>query len=106
MPSRIPEERALIARIASATRLAKTADLSDLTVAARKGLHLKFEREALAANPNLSPDELARCVTELHRAHMLRMTLKASQSRRKVREHTEAAESAEAELAILTDGAA
>jgi hypothetical protein len=106
VPARTPEERALVARIANASRLGKTADPADLTVAARKGLHAKFEREALAANPNLTGAELARCVSELHRAHMFRMTLKAAQGRRKAREATAAAEAAEAELASLSDDAA
>jgi hypothetical protein len=106
MPARTPEDRALIARIANATRLGKTADRADLTAAARKGLHAKFEREALAANPNLSGDDLARCISELHRAHMFRMTLKAAQGRRKAREGLTEAQAAETELGVLASGAA
>lgn len=106
MPARSPEERALISRLASRTRLAKTSDWADLTVSARNGLRLKFEREALDANPGLTPEQLERSVTELHRAHMLRMSLKAAQARRRVRENTAIAEASEAELAQLSNGSA
>lgn len=89
--------------MANASRLGKTADYRVLTDKARKGLRAKFEREALEANPNLSPKELASRADELHRAHMFRMTLKATQSRRRAREATAAAEAAEAELRALGD---
>ncbi|MDP9092272.1 MAG: hypothetical protein M3N95_04850 [Actinomycetota bacterium] len=106
MPARTPEERALIARIANATRLAKTPDRRSLTANARNGLRAKFEREALAACPNAAGDELERRIDDLQRAHMLRMSLKARQNRRKAQEHTRAAEVAERELRSLGAGAA
>lgn len=85
MPARTPEERALIARIANAERLARTDNYADLTASARKGLDAKFERDAIALNPSLSGSNLKRAATALHRAHMLRMSLKAAQSRRRTR---------------------
>jgi hypothetical protein len=106
MPARTPEERVLIARIANATRLALTPDHRTLTANARRGLRAKFEREALAACPNATGAELERRVDDLQRAHMLRMSLKAKQSRRKASEHTAAADAAEAELRKLSGDAA
>jgi hypothetical protein len=98
MPARSPEDRALIARIANTTRLAKTPDRSTLTEKARTARRAQFEQQALADNPNLTGAALARAADEYQRAHMLRMTLKARQARRQVREATQMALSAQAEL--------
>lgn len=106
MPARSPEERALIARIANATRLAKSPDHAALTAGARKGLRAKFEREALEACPGLTGAELERRITDLQRAHMLRMTLAAKRSRRLATEHARTADLAEHNLEILGGGAA
>lgn len=104
MPARSPEERALIARIANATRLATTIDRRDLTANARGARRAQFEARALEACPGLTGDELARRADDLQRAHMLRMSLKARQARRKIRENSDAAEAAEAELHEMRGG--
>ena len=106
MPARTPEERALIARIANATRLAKTPDRAELTANARLGLFAKFERTARENAPAATPDVIARMAQDEMRAHMLRMSLKAAQGRRRAREHTASAEAAEAELRDLSGDAA
>lgn len=82
MPSRSPEERTLVAKIAAAERWGRTADRQQATAPARSGLRAKFEREV---DPDglLTPDERARRADSLMRAHMLRMSLKAKASRRK-----------------------
>jgi hypothetical protein len=87
----LPEDRALIARIANRTRLAKTSDRAALTEKARTARRAQFEQQALADNPGLTGAALARAADEYQRAHLLRMTLKARQARRKVREATQAA---------------
>jgi hypothetical protein len=101
MPARSPEDRALIARIANTTRLAKTADHSTLTEKARAARRAQFEQRALGDNPHLTGDALARAADEYQRAHMLRMTLKARQARRQVRDATRAALAAQAEMDTL-----
>lgn len=98
MPARSPEDRALIARIANTTRLAKTPDRAVLTQKARAERRAQFERQALGDNPTLTGQALARAADEYQRAHMLRMTLKAKQARRRIKESTEQAAAAEAEL--------
>lgn len=106
MPARSPEERALIARIAAGERWGRTADRVAATETMRAGRRAQFERQALQACPGLTGDELARRADDLQRAHMLRMSLKARQARRRIRENTSAAEAAEAELRDFGDGAA
>jgi hypothetical protein len=104
-PARDPQERALIARIANAERLAKHPDRSELTAAANAGRIAKFER---LADPDgkLPPDKRAQAAHDLMRAHMLRMTLKAKQGREKAARYAKQARDAEAELASLTERAA
>jgi hypothetical protein len=99
--ARSPEERALIARIGSAYQKAKHPDHAALTANARAGLRDKFEREARELAPDASPEQIARAADDLHRAHMLKMTLRAKQARRRARENLAAAEAAETELAQL-----
>ena len=98
MPARSAEERALIARIASASRWAGVPDRTAATEKMRAARRAQFERQAQELCPGLTGDELARRADDLMRAHMLRMTLKARQARRKSRELIAEAESAEAEL--------
>lgn len=102
MPARSPEERALIARIGAASRLAKTPDTRTLTEKARAARRAQFERQALEACPGLTGDALARKADDLMRAHMLRMTLKAKQARRKAREAVVAADAAERALRTIS----
>lgn len=85
MPARTHEERVLIARIAAADRWGHTPDRAAATQPARAGLRAKFAREVLATSPHASAEELARRTDDLMRAHMLRMSLKAAQSRRRDR---------------------
>lgn len=104
MPARSPEERALIARIAAGERWGRTADRVAATEKMRAGRRAQFERRALEACPGLTGDELARHADDLQRAHMLRMSLKARQSRRKARDHIAEAEAAETELSDMSGG--
>ncbi|TDO52616.1 hypothetical protein EV643_102455 [Kribbella sp. VKM Ac-2527] len=97
MPARTPEERSLVARIASAERWGRTPDRTAATAPARAGLRAKFARE-VDPDGTLDPAEVDRRVDQLHRAHMLRMTLKAKAARRQARELTAQAEAAETEL--------
>jgi hypothetical protein len=82
MPARTPQERALVAQIAAAERWGRTPDRTAATAAARAGLRAKFARE-IDPDGNLDPAELERRVDQLLRAHMLRMSLKAKNARRK-----------------------
>ena len=97
MPARLAEDRVLAARIAAAERWGRTADRAAATEPARDGLRARFEREA-DPDGTLSPDERARRADHLMRAHMLRMSLKAKNARRKTREA--AAEMAAAERGL------
>jgi hypothetical protein len=85
MPARLAEDRVMVARIAAAERWGRTADRAAATEPARAGLRARFEREA-DPDGTLSPDERARRADHLMRAHMLRMSLKAKNARRKTRE--------------------
>lgn len=106
MPARSPEERALIARIAAGERWGRTPDRVAATEKMRATRRAQFEAQALEACPDATGDELARRTDDLQRAHMLRMSLKARQARRRVKENTAAAEAAEADLRDLGGGAA
>lgn len=103
MAARTPEERSLVARIASAERWGRTSDRTTATAPARAGLRARFEREADPAG-TLSPDERARRADSLMQAHMLRMTLAAKQARRRAREQNAKADAAEADLRELDGG--
>ena len=98
MTAKSPEDRALIARIAAATRWAGEPDRVAATERARSARREQFERQAREACPGLTDVEYARRAGDLMRAHMLRMTLRAQQARRKAREMTSLAEAAEQEL--------
>lgn len=80
MPARDQFDRILIARIASAERWGRTPDRTIATEPARAGLRAKFEREA-DPDGSLPPAEVARRADHLQRAHMLRMSRKASEAR-------------------------
>lgn len=81
MSARTPGERALIARIAAATRWAKEPSRSDATKAARNAFASKFEQEA---DPDgvLDPDERARRAAYLRSAYYSRLALRSAQARR------------------------
>lgn len=74
------DHRVLAAQIAAAERWGRTADRTAATAPARAGLRAKFARE-VDPEGRLSPAEVERRVDSLMRAHMLRMSLKARQSR-------------------------
>ena len=97
MAARTPEERSLVAQIGAAERWGREPDRTAATAPARAGLRATFARE-VDPTQSLEPSEVERRVDQLMRAHMLRMSLKAKAARRKVRELTETAEQAEAEL--------
>lgn len=92
MPSKIPQERAMVARIAAHESWANTANRTTRTAPARAALDAKFLEQA-GGDP-------ARAAS-LRKAHFQRLALKSAQSRRKSRELTEQAEVAEAELDAL-----
>lgn len=106
MPERTPEERVLVARIASAARWDAVKDRAQATQPMRDARRAKLAAEITADLGELPPDELERHIDYRIRQHMLRMALKSSQSRRRARENLAEARAAEAELASLTDGAA
>lgn len=85
MPARTPEERSLVARIAAAERWGRTPDRVAATLPARTGLRAKFARE-IDPDGTLDPAEVERGVEQLLRAHMMRMSLKATAARRQARE--------------------
>lgn len=80
MPSRDPDDRVTVARIAAAERWGRTSDRTAATAPARAGLRAKFARE-VDPNGTLSPAELEQRVDSLVRAHMLRMSLAAKRAR-------------------------
>jgi hypothetical protein len=98
MPATHPDERVLVAKIAAAERWGRTRDRTAATAPARAGLRSKYQRE-VDPDGTLPTEEVTRRVDALMHAHMLRMSLKAAQGRRRAREQTAVAETAEAELA-------
>lgn len=92
----MPEsERRLRASIAAHESWANTTDRPARTAAARRGLEQKF-LDAAGGDPVRAE--------HLRRAHFQRLALKSAAARRKARELTEQAESAEAELAAAGGG--
>lgn len=79
--NRTTEERSLAARIAANTRWGNTPDRAKATEPARRGLRAKFERQ-VDPDGTLDPAERERRVDSLMRAHMQRLSLKATQARR------------------------
>ena len=77
-------DRAVIARIASAERWARTVDRSAATEPARRGLRARFEREA-DPDGTLNPAERARRVDALLTAHMLRLARASAKARQSAR---------------------
>lgn len=102
MPARSQDQRAMIARIAAAERWAHVRDRSDATASARAGLRARYERE-VDPDGTLPPGELARRADHLMRAHMLRMSLKAAQGRRRLRDSTDQIRESETALDALRD---
>lgn len=80
MPANDPEHRALISRIANATRWANEPDRAAATAKAREGLRERFERQA-DPDGTLSPQERTYRADRLQQAHMARMSLRAAQAR-------------------------
>jgi hypothetical protein len=76
-----PSERVLRARVAAHTSWANTPDRSARTVAARRGLELRFEREV---DPDgvLPQEERSRRADSARRAHYSRMALASARARR------------------------
>lgn len=84
-----PEERRLKASLAAHSRWARTTDRTAATAAAREGLLLKFERQVDPLG-ELLPAERSRRAKNAAKAHMQRMSLKASQAAARRREAREA----------------
>lgn len=103
--SRIPTERRLAAQIAAHESWAQTEDRSARTAPARSAMLAKFEQQA-DPEGKLLPAERARRAEHLRKAHFQRLALKSAQSRRRAKEATEAARSAEAELRQIQAGEA
>lgn len=106
MPAHTPNERALVARIASHTSWANTRDRSQRTEAARRAFRDRFIEQVPADITD--PAQRAVAAESLRRAHYAQLALKSSQSRRRAREATAAADAADAELHALSheDGGA
>lgn len=81
MSARTPGERALIARIAAATRWAHEPNRADATKAGRNAFASKFEREV---DPDgiLDPAERAKRAASLRSAYFSRLALQSAQARR------------------------
>ena len=84
MPSSVPNDRALIARIASYESWAQTTDRSARTAPARAALMSKFEHDV---DPDglLDPVERARRAESARKAHFTRMALRSAQARRRTK---------------------
>lgn len=76
-----PRERSLRATLAAHTRWAQE-DPKAAMANVRAGLTAKFERQVDAEFPGLAPDERARRVESLRRAHMAKMSLASAAARR------------------------
>ena len=88
MAAKDPATRARAARAAALTRWGKlgaSAAREQATQPARDALLARFEREA-DPEGRLTPQERARAGEQLRRAHMIRMSLKAAETRRRKRE--------------------
>lgn len=94
MPARSPEDRALIARIASHASWAHTPDPNARTAPARAARDARFERE-VDPDGTLSPEERERRVTHARKAYFLGLARKSADSRRR--------KAAAAELRALAD---
>lgn len=82
MPSSVPHERALIARIAAHESWARTPDRAARTAHARAAATAKFETQV---DPDgvLSPAERARRAESARKAHFTRLALRSAQARRR-----------------------
>ena len=90
-------ERRLVASIAAHESWANTTDRTARTAPARAALDQKFLDQA-----NGDPARAA----HLRKAHFARLALKSAQARRRVRDLTQRADAADAELAALAGGEA
>lgn len=95
MPSSDAPSRRLVSQIAAHESWANTSDRSARTAPARAARDAQFLDQA-----DGDPIRAA----HLRRAYFLRLALKSAQSRRRARELTAQAETAETELAELTGG--
>jgi len=106
MPARTPEERALVARIASAARWDAVKDRREATQPMRDARRAKLAAAITADLGELPPAKLERHVDYRIRQQMLRLSLRSAQSRRRARENLADARAAEAELDSFAGGAA
>jgi len=90
-------DRSLVARVAAHTRWSRCADPSAATAPARRALLDRFERDVDPLG-TLSPAERARRAEHAKKAYFAGLALKSSRARRKSRELTDEATSAEAGL--------
>ena len=94
MPSHSPDERALIARIASHASWANTPDPAARTAPARAARDERFVREVDPAG-TLPPEELERRVAHARKAYFLGLARRSADARRR--------KAAAAELRALAD---
>ena len=80
MAARDPERRRLAATIASNTYLARVTDRASMTAAARSARLKQFEDE-VDPRRELDPDERARRVANLRRAHLAKAALASVKAR-------------------------
>ncbi|MEE6286576.1 hypothetical protein V2J52_02785 [Georgenia sp. MJ173] len=92
-----PSERRLVAQIAANESWANTPDRAARTAPARAAMLARFERE-VDPEGALTIEERTRRAGHARKAYFQRLALKSAKARRKSREYTEQAETAEAEL--------
>lgn len=79
------EQRAQRARIAALTRWSKESPAAN-AARGQAGLHERFRREVLAADPTVTEPELTRRAECLRRLHMQRLAFASSKARASARE--------------------
>jgi len=93
-----PEQRTLRARLAAHSKWAQTPNRTAATAAARAATAGRWERQV---DPEglLDPQERARLADSAKKAYFVRLALKSSVARGRIKQLTAEAEAAEAELA-------
>jgi len=88
MAANRPEDRSMIARIASHSSWAKTQDRTARTARARAAFLDRFERQ-VDPDHKLPPDERARRADSARRAYFVNLALKSAQARRRNSRHSD-----------------
>lgn len=70
-----PEEHRQWSKVGADVSWARTPDRTKRTAPGREGLNARFEREVREMHGDLPPEDFAKCVESLRRAHFRRMAL-------------------------------